>query len=328
MDAKKWFGLVFVGIAMIALGFAKNEAVPPAERIPGALSPEQFAAEFGQTVERTEAPAARKAAAPKAPVAEMVTEVVAAEEEKAPAREERRPAKPKPAKAAGSSGAAATSGGKANTVSGRVTWSGDVPKNPLISMASDKVCESLCAGKEPRKEVTVVGDDGGLANVVVYIGKGLPKQDWPVRGEEVVIDQHGCTYVPHVVALQLGQKISIKNSDDTTHNVHFKSKLNGDWNMTQSSKGSVPPKEDFKRPEVGSALFKCDIHTWMEARAHIFDHPFFAVTDEHGNFEIKDVPAGSYTVVALHEKWKDRKAEVTVTDGAGAKVDFEFSKKK
>jgi plastocyanin len=211
------------------------------------------------------------------------------------------------------------------TVKGRVTWEGTPPKNKRIEMTSTPYCVASHEGPTTG-DVWLVGEDGGLANVVVSIVEGLPAGKWPVREDSVVLNQTGCMYEPHVIAIQVGQELKVTNSDDTTHNVHFKSHYNGDWNMTQSVKGTVDPKQRLTRPETGTSLFKCDIHTWMEARASIFDHPFFDVSDGGGAFEIGRLPAGKYLVRAWHEKAGEHQEWITVEDGTEAEVTFTFSK--
>lgn len=218
---------------------------------------------------------------------------------------------------------------QAGSAKGTIKWEGKEPKNLLIQMDSDPVCKAEGEGKEVRKQTTVV-TDGKLANVIVYVSKG--PAGWEKTGTaktgSVIIDQRGCSYSPHVLAIQLGQKVEIKNSDKTTHNVHFQSKLNGDWNLTQSNEGVVPAAQDMKRAEIGTSSFKCDIHAWMEARVAIFEHPFFAVSATDGTFSIDGLAPGAYTLTAWHEKEKPQDLEITVAAGGAADANFTFGKKK
>ena len=214
------------------------------------------------------------------------------------------------------------------TLKGTIKWEGKAPKNKLIKMTSDPVCVKLHEDAEVREDTYTISDDGAFKDVVVFIAEGLPDQDWPVRTDPIVLNQEGCHYTPHVFGIQIGQPLKIQNSDPTTHNVHFKSKYNGDWNMTQSEKGTVDPKDAFKRPESDTALFKCDIHTWMEARVAIFKHPFFSVSGADGTFEITGLPAGKYRVWAWHEKAGEQASWVDVAADGTATADFTFSRKK
>lgn len=228
---------------------------------------------------------------------------------------------------------AAQSPGQATTtapsIEGEVRWKGDAPKNRKIRMSSDPYCERCCLKEDPdpRKEDTVVNPNGTLRDVVIHVVEGLPERAWPVPESAVLLDQKNCRFVPHVLALQLGQKLRIRNSDETSHNVHFKSRLNGTWNVTQNQPGTIDAPQPFKRPEIGSALIKCDQHPWMEARVMIFRHPFFAVTDETGHFEIRGLPAGTYKLRAWHKKWGTQDLEVTVSEKEPARADFSFEKK-
>jgi plastocyanin len=320
MDLKQWMGAVGAGVGAIALAFFLNEPTD-IRKMPGVRAP------------RAEAVAEPSAPADRAPAIEVPAsqepDVREAPSGPAPTRPApARPAtRPEPAAQTGATQVSRPAGEKGPSIQGKVLWQGDSPKNPKIDMGSDPVCKDLCKDHSPEKETYVINENGTLRNVCVYVSKGLPAGgSFPARSETVVIDQVNCTYVPHVVAFQLGQKVQIRNSDPTTHNVHFKSRLNGDWNMTQAEKGSVPPKEDFKRAELGTASLKCDIHTWMEAKVLIFDHPFFAVTGEDGSFSLDGLPAGTYTLTAWHEREKAQTAEVVVKDGATAELSFTFSR--
>lgn len=212
-------------------------------------------------------------------------------------------------------------------VRGKVAWKGKVPKNRSIRMGSDPYCEKCqrAEGGTPRREDTIVNENGTLRNAVVWVAEGLPERAWPVRGPALVLDQIHCRYVPHVLGIQLGQKLTIKSSDATSHNVHFKSNLNGEWNLTMSGPGTIAPKKPFKRPEIG-ARFVCDQHPWMSAQVAIFDHPFFAVTGEDGRFELKGLPAGTYRLKAWHEKHGEREVSVTVGEKP-AEATFTFERK-
>ena len=193
---------------------------------------------------------------------------------------------------------------------GRTTVIGNVYSNPEIDMTCDPACAALNASAPAYGQRVLVDDNGNLANVVVWI-KNVPEGDYPAKRDRLILDQVACRYVPHVLAIQLGQELRIRNSDAACHNVHFKSKLNGDWNVTQATKGTIRAKQELQRPEVGTALFKCDMHPWMECRVAVFDHPFFAVSARDGTFQIPthNLPAGKYEVWAWHEKYKRLKLE-------------------
>jgi plastocyanin len=170
----------------------------------------------------------------------------------------------------------------------------------------------------------VVGAGGKLKNVVVRLAKGL-SGSFPTPSAEVVLDQHGCTYQPHVAVAQAGQTVTIKNSDQTLHNVHTYKGPATLFNQAQVF-GMPPIKK--KAPAVGDVVkFKCDVHPWMTAYLLVTDSPFFAVTGADGSFSIPDVPPGTYTVEAWHERFGTKQATVTVTAGKPAQLKLELAAK-
>jgi plastocyanin len=160
--------------------------------------------------------------------------------------------------------------------------------------------------------------DGGLAEALVYVKSGV-SGSYPAPAEPVVLDQQGCDYHPHMVVMQAGQGIKIRNSDDTLHNIHPKPQLNSEFNVGQPRKG-MESNKNFEKAEVMIPV-GCDVHPWMRAYISVLSHPFFAVTKEDGSYEIKGLPAGEYEVEVLHGKAKGTTQKVSVKDGA-AKLDF------
>ena len=134
--------------------------------------------------------------------------------------------------------------------------------------------------------------------------------------------QKGCHYVPHVQGVQVGQPLQIVNSDSTLHNVHGMPKQSKEFNLGMPIQGMKLDRK-FDKPEV-MVKFKCDVHPWMNAYVGVLDHPFFAVSGADGQYEIKDLPAGTYTVEAWHEKFGVQTQEITVTDAAAGSADFSF----
>jgi hypothetical protein len=125
-------------------------------------------------------------------------------------------------------------------------------------------------------------------------------------------------YEPYVMGVVTGQKFKVHNSDALLHNVHATPKVNKEFNFAQVSKGQENEKS-FDQPEV-LVRMKCDVHPWMFAYIGVVDHPYFAVTDKDGNFTIKNVPPGKYTVEAYHLK---AGAKTQETDGT-KKLEFEL----
>lgn len=205
------------------------------------------------------------------------------------------------------------------TVSGKVAFEGDAPAMPVIDMSSDPKCNA-----DGTTEESVLVNGGGLANCIISVTKGLDGYEFGDGSGKVMIDQKGCTYIPHVVAMQAGQTISISNSDDTVHNVHSYSKRNQAFNQAQPAGAAAIEKEMGRKDKMFP--IKCDMHSWMNCHVAVFDHPFFTVSDDNGNFTLPKLPAGTYTVTAEHETLGKQETQVTVADGATATAALSFKK--
>jgi hypothetical protein len=129
-------------------------------------------------------------------------------------------------------------------------------------------------------------------------------------------------YTPHVLALMAGQELIVINSDKTTHNIHPTPKVNRDWNKSQSA-GQPNLVETFPREEV-SIPVKCNIHPWMKSYIAVFKHPYFGVTGANGSFDIKNLPPGTYTLEAWHEKYGTSDQTVTVGPKEAKTISFTF----
>lgn len=219
--------------------------------------------------------------------------------------------------------------GNEGTISGKITYTGAAPEAKKIDTSADPACTS----KSPNlmTEEWVI-KDGNLANTFVYIKDGtidgankVASYVWPAPSAEVKLDQDGCHYKPHVLGVIVKQKISIVNSDPTTHNVHFTQGNNPDWNQSQPN-GAAPLTHVLNAAEVMVPV-KCNQHPWMKSYIAVLKHPFFAVSAEDGTYTIKGVPPGKYTVVAWHEggaKGTEKTMEVTVPASGAGKADFAF----
>jgi len=186
-------------------------------------------------------------------------------------------------------------------ITGKVVLKGTPPPEITIDMASspDKFCGAAHSGPVTTRHY-LVGKDGGLANVLVYVKSGLEGKTFPPPATGPVLDQVGCIYEPYVMGVLVNQKFKIKNSDPTMHNVHAIPKANTEFNIAQPIKDQVTEKS-FDKPEVAAKLM-CNVHGWMFAYVGVFDHPYFAVTDKDGNFKISGLPNGKYTFQAYHVK--------------------------
>jgi len=209
---------------------------------------------------------------------------------------------------------------KAGNVTGRVTIEGAVPANPSLQIEGDPYCSQQ--NPSGAKSENFVVDNDGLENVFVYVKDGLGDYWFDVPTEPVKLDQQACRYQPHVLGVRAGQKLAISNSDDTVHNVHALATANRDFNKGQHIKNMVDEKV-FTKPEV-MVHFKCDVHNWMHAFVGVLNHPYFAVTRGGGKFELKDLPAGTYTVEAWHEKLGTQIQTVTLGEKESKELTFTF----
>lgn len=224
-----------------------------------------------------------------------------------------------PAPAAESAAAPTDSADGPGTIVGAVTFAGTPPKPRPLPMDSDPQC---VAEPGATSEVLVVGPDNGLKNVFVYVKEGLGTRRYAAPSTAALLDQKGCRYVPHVFGVQVGQTVLLSNSDPLIHNVHAMPKINREFNFGQPAK-TPPVSRVFNQAEIGLP-FKCDVHGWMNAYVNVVPHPFFAVTKDDGSFEIKGLPAGSYTLELWHERLGTQTLEVSVDGGAPAKVSASF----
>ncbi|MGB0059733.1 carboxypeptidase regulatory-like domain-containing protein [Candidatus Binatus sp.] len=203
------------------------------------------------------------------------------------------------------------------TISGTVKYDGTAPAPKPVEITKDK---EVCGLHQHFQEDLIVGSDGGIANAVVIV-KGA-KGD--MKPGDVTFDQKGCDYVPHVLAFEAGSTVKIVNSDGILHNIHTYSTVNPSFNMAQPKFKKVI-EQKIEKPEVIKVT--CDAHGWMHGWWVSTDTPYFAVTDDKGNYSIKDVPPGDYTVQVWQEKLGTEDAKASVKDGATATTDFSMKPK-
>jgi len=208
-------------------------------------------------------------------------------------------------------GPAGAQGG--GTIEAAVTYAGAPAVEKLKVNKDTEKC-----GTEAVIEKVVVGANKGLANAVVSV----PGAKGASKAMKVTIDQHGCKFVPHVVAMTPGE-VELKNSDDILHNIHTYSTANPSINKAQPKFKKVMT-EKFEKPEI--IKLTCDVHSWMLGWAAVMPNPFFGVTDASGATKIENVPPGKYTVEAWHETLGKQTKEVEVKAGQTVKVAIEMKK--
>ncbi len=208
-------------------------------------------------------------------------------------------------------------------IHGEVRFLGTPPERFQIVATEKPECRHFPGEVDHLSEVVLV-NDGKLANVLVYLSKGVDASKAPApSAEPATLDQRGCTYRPHVLALQAGRRLLVANSDPTNHNVHVVARKNASSNRNVGE--GQPALELLYEREELSIRFKCDIHPWMGSWLHVIEHPWFAITDGRGSFRIVDVPPGTYTVEFLHEEYGRLSArEVAVEPGLSTGIAVSF----
>ena len=214
------------------------------------------------------------------------------------------------------------------TISGIVKFDGKKPRMRPIDMAgADAKCAEAHGGKRLKPETVVVNDNGTLRNVFVWVKSGVEGWSFPMPEGDALLDQKGCMYFPHVQGMRQGQSLSIKTSDPTAHNVHGYAKVNRPFNRSQPA-GASDVSIRMRRDEASPPMkVKCDIHPWMNAFVAVVEHPYFSVTGDDGAFKLENLPPGTYTIEAWHEKYEVMEQTVTIGDNETKTLEFTYPKK-
>ena len=209
----------------------------------------------------------------------------------------------------------------AGSITGTVKFEGQPPAFRPIDMSAEATC--VQANPTPViPPIVVLGPNNAIANVVIYVKSGLGSYHFDTTTEHAVLDQKGCMYVPRVLAMMVNQPLDIKNTDPTTHNVHPMPRVNYAWNRSLDA-GEQPYATTFTQPELAIPI-ACNIHPWMRAYLFVFAHPYFAVTPKTGEFELKNVPPGTYTIEAWHERLGTQDVSVTIGAKESKSISFTF----
>jgi hypothetical protein len=208
----------------------------------------------------------------------------------------------------------------AATLSVAVNFTGAAPAAKTIDMSDEKVCADKHAGGAKSDEVVV--NSGKLQNVFVYVKDGLTGTH-AAPAEQVVVDQNGCVYSPHVTGIVTGQNLVYRNSDGLLHNVKAVPKANRGFNISQPTNGDAAAKT-FDTKEVMVPV-ECNVHGWMKSYVGVLDHPYFAVSGADGSASIGNLPPGTYTIEAWHEKFGVKSQQVTVGPNETKAITFDFS---
>jgi Polysaccharide lyase family 4, domain II len=206
------------------------------------------------------------------------------------------------------------------TITGDVTFVDSPPQIAPVKVTKD---QDYC-GETLPEESYLVDANGRLKNVVVFLEAAQPAM--PADPQKLnVIENTGCRYAPRVLAMQKGERLRVKNNDPKLHIAHSYLNEKTVFMLSLPFKNTVLEATQKIR-DAGILKLVCDTHAWMLGFVHVFDHPFFAVTDDKGAFSIPNVPAGTYTLRAWHEDAGVRSHEVVVAESGNVRVNFEFAK--
>src|SRR3989339_624106 len=202
---------------------------------------------------------------------------------------------------------------------GTVKFDGDLPAAKILKVDKD---EQTCGHENKASEELVInGESKGVKNVVVSLVDIAAGKK--IEAVTAVLDQKECLFTPHVIAIPVGSSVDLLNSDNVMHNLHSWSIKNPAFNEGVSGGGKMTKKFDLA--EI--AKITCDVHKWMSSFIVIKANPYFAVTNENGQFKIENVPAGTYKIEAWQEKLGKKAGDVTVKSKEEVVVDFVLTKK-
>lgn len=207
-------------------------------------------------------------------------------------------------------------------IGGTVRFAGPPPPRGTLEVTKDV---AVCGASAKLANDLVVGPDGGVAYAVVRLREIDAGK--PFAEGQPTLDQRGCEYVPHVVLVPVGMPLTILNPDGILHNIRTAGggpDGNPPLNRAQP-KFKTSMVQVFDRPEF--LRVACDVHRWMQAWIVVQAHPYYAVTDTRGGFELTDIPPGVYELVIWHETLGEVTRAVTVTPGGRAAIEVTLGAK-
>lgn len=213
------------------------------------------------------------------------------------------------------------SAASAGSINGEVKFNDAPPKLAAIKVTKD---QDYC-GETLINEIYLLDSTGGLANVVVFI-ESAPVTATADPQKINTMENNGCRYAPRILAMQKGERLRVKNADPKLHIPHSYLQEKTVFMLSLPFRNTVLDATQKIR-ESGIMKLVCDTHAWMLGYIHVFDHRFFAVTDERGAFSIANIPPGTYTLKAWHEDAGIKSQEIIVPENGEVRVSFEFTKK-
>jgi hypothetical protein len=220
------------------------------------------------------------------------------------------------------------------TLKGRVVFEGNAPE-PKVEIEKGKASKdpTVCAVNAPivSQKLVVNPKNKGVKNAIVYIPQPTAvnkEAESEAKGRTVLFDQKGCVFDPHVLAVMEKSPVTVKSSDPVGHNVNIKLP-NNQKNFTVPANGTTVFQTQAAERAPGQVV--CDIHTWMTSWWYVSKNPYYAVTDDDGNFEIKNVPAGAQKVVvwaeSVHPKLVANKEPVTIKPSGETTAEYKIDSK-
>jgi plastocyanin len=207
----------------------------------------------------------------------------------------------------------------AGSIKGTVRLTGASPELKKVPVTID---QHVC-GREKEAEDVVLSPNKGIRNAVAFLQAPPTGAKWEGPLPPAQVDQKQCVFVPRVVIVPAGGTVEFLNSDRLLHNVKSFSKANSAFNRAQPRGRTIPVV--FKEPEI--IRVECDLHSWMRTWVVVAEHPFYAVSNDQGEFTLNNVPPGKYTLQIWQESLGTVTKEVTVGDKAVTTVTVEMSKK-
>ena len=205
---------------------------------------------------------------------------------------------------------------EAGTVKGTVVLKGRTPELNKLAVTIDQyVC-----GKEKNPEDLVLSPQKGIRSAVVWLDRPPAATSGEALPSTTSMDQKECMFTPRVVVVPAGGKIDFLNSDRLLHNLHSTPSANPPFNRTQPKGRTITIS--FSQPEI--IRVTCDLHSWMRGWVVVADHPFYALTNGAGEFELRGLPAGRYTLKVWQERLGTISKEVVVTDQEPTAVTVEM----
>jgi len=207
----------------------------------------------------------------------------------------------------------------AETIQGTIRYVGA----PIEKKKTAVTIDQYICGKEKEPEDLLLSSNNGIRNAVVSLQNVPPgaKRDWNFPAAKM--DQKQCSFIPRVVIVPAGGTVEFLNSDRLLQNVRSVGKENPPFNRAQPHARSI--SFTFKQPEL--LRVDCDLHSWMRGWVVVAEHPFYAVTNEQGEFTLENVPRGKYTLQVWQESLGNVTQEVVVGDKGATTVSVGMGKK-